>query len=293
MPNLFTMSKLGIFLISCILPARYNNKNTSVFNKFTTSSFDKNNTLRTNLPPVEFLNIEDGIRMYNLPSALVYSSPGIYSRNAVDARTALSLIRDASEVLLVLLENGHSTLAGRLAGAFRNIGRDRIADQIIETLKQAGYDVREEDPFKDKLKITLSGRERSPYVNRIRLMWSQMRETVIRDFPAAPGIPVDRDVYIKDVEDIYSTDAYHSLSIERYRVTPELIAKVSSGAWESLENEDDRKQRDAMAARGYYQAFQEVKRTITAILEEAAPGLQAEKDHSKWYRELFDPSVTS
>ncbi len=249
--------------------------------------------LRTNLPPVEFLNIENGIRMYNLPSALVYSSPGIYSRNAVDARTALSLIRDASEVLPVLLENGHSTLAGRLAGAFRNIGRDRIADQIIETLKQAGYDSREEDPFKDKLKITLSGREHSPYVNRIRLMWSQMRETVIRDFPTAPGIPVDRDAYIKDVEDIYATDAYHSLSIERYRVTPELIAKVSSGAWDSQENEDDRKQRDAMAARGYYQAFLEVKKTITAILDGAAPGLQAEKDHSKWYRELFDPSVTA
>ncbi len=249
--------------------------------------------LRTSLPPTEMLNVENGIRMYNLPSALVYSSPGIYSRNAVDARTALSLIRDASEVLLILLDNGHSTLAGRLAGAFRNIGRDRIADQIIETLKQAGYDVREEDPFKDKLKIALSARERSPYVNRIRLMWSQMRETVMRNFPAVPEMPIDREAYIKDVEDIYATDAYHSLSIERYKVTPELIARVSSGEWDSRENEADRKQRDAMAARGYYQAFQEVKRTITALLAGANPGLQVEKDHSKWYRELFDPSVAA
>jgi hypothetical protein len=46
-------------------------------------------------------------------------------------RAALSMVRDASEVLGRLLEGGHSTIAGRLAGAFRNIGRDRIADDII------------------------------------------------------------------------------------------------------------------------------------------------------------------
>ncbi|MFV5693519.1 hypothetical protein ACM55K_15965 [Flavobacterium sp. LT1R49] len=47
------------------------------------------------------------------------------------------------------------------------------------------------------------------------------------------------------------TDAYHSLSIEKYRVTPELIERVRSGVWNAKENEDDRKQREAMAARGY------------------------------------------
>lgn len=256
--------------------------NTSLFN------------MRGELPSADQLMVTpNGIRMYNLQSALIYSSASIYTRNAIDARTVLSLIRDASELLPILLENGHTTLAGRLAGAFRNIDRNKIADQIIDTFKQADYDIREEDPFESKLDLKLSTRERSPYANRIRLMWTQMREVVIKNFPASPGIPANHDLYIKNIDDIYVTDAYHSLSIERYRVTPELITKVSSGEWNATENEEDRKQRDAMAARGYYQAFLSVKESIRAVLQGKNAGIQADMDHSKWYRELFDPSVTA
>lgn len=131
--------------------------NTSLFN------------MRSNLPIENHLMVtKNGIRMYNLPAALIYSSVSIYTRNAIDARTTLSLIRDASELLPILLENGHTTLAGRLAGAFRNIQRDKIADQIIDTFKQADYDIREEDPFTTKLEMKLPVRERSPYANRMQ-----------------------------------------------------------------------------------------------------------------------------
>src|SRR5690606_29690743 len=99
--------------------------------------------------------------------------------------------------------------------------------------------------------------------------------------------------YMKELDDIYVTDAYHSLSIERYRVTPDLIQKVSSGEWDTEENESDRKQRDAMAARGYYQAYQSVKESIKAILEGANAGMQVDKDHTMWHRQLFDPSVVA
>jgi len=249
---------------------------------------------RADLPPAGQLAVQgNGIRMYDLQAALIYSSAGTYVRNAIDARTALSLIRDASELLPVLLENGHTKLAGRLAGAFRNIGREKIADQIIATFKQADYDIREEDPFENKTGLKLSGRERSPYASRIRLMWDKMREVVIENFPAPPGIPEGHDAFLKDIDDIYITDAYHSLSIERYRVTPELIERVSSGEWSATENENDRQQRDAMAARGYYQAFQSVKESIKMILDGKNAGLQADADHAKWYRELFDPSVAA
>lgn len=249
--------------------------------------------LKAELPAADQIITERGIRMYNLQASLIYSSASVYDKSGIDARTALSLIRDASELLPTLLEKGHTTIGGRLAGAFRNIQRDRIADQIMETMKQAGYDIREEDPFETKLTINLSSRERSPFVNRIKLMWLQMRETIIKDFPSAPGISKNHEEYLKRVDEVYVTDAYHSLSIERYKVTPELIERVSSGQWDNIENEEDRKQKDAMAARGYYQAFQEVKETIIRILEGANPGLQSDKDHQKWYRELFDPSVSA
>ncbi|WP_400261306.1 Fic family protein [Sphingobacterium sp. SG20118] len=236
---------------------------------------------------------DKGLIMYDLPSALVYATPSLYIHNPIDMRTALSLIRDASEVLPILLENGHTTIAGRLAGAFRNIGRNKIADQIIDTFKQADYDIREEDPFESKLDLNFSSRERLPYANRIKLMWSEMRKVVISSFPPAPGISGDKKAYLKAIEDIYVMDAYHSLSIERYRVTPELIAKVSSGEWNTKENKEDLKQRDAMAARGYYLTFQSVKETIEAILDGKNAGIEVDKDHGKWYRELFDPSVTA
>ncbi|MEO6175343.1 MAG: Fic family protein [Flavobacterium circumlabens] len=264
-----------------------NNKPTPL--PYNTSLFN----LKTSIPVPAQIEIQKGIRMYNRQSALIYSSPSLYIHNAIDARTTLSMISDASELLPILLENGHTTLGGRLAGAFRNIHRDRIADQIIETFKAADYDIREEDPFSHQLDIKLSARERSPYANRIRLMWMQMREDVIKNFPKPPGLPKEPNSYLKEIDDIFITDAYHSLSIERYRVTPELIAKVSSGKWNAKENEEDRKQRDAMAARGYYQAFRQVKETIKLILQGTDAGKQVDKDHSKWYRELFDPSVAA
>ncbi len=264
-----------------------NNKSTPLPHE--TSMFN----LKTHLPPKELIEINKGIRVYNLQSALIYCTVSVYSKNVIDARTALSMIRDASEVLPILLENGHTVYAGRLAGAFRNNLQERIADQIIETFKQADYDIREEDPFSQKMEIRLSSRERSPYANRIRLMWMQMREFVIGLFPPAPGIPKDTNAFLKEIDDIYVMDAYHSLSIERYKVTPELIEKVSSGKWNAIGNEDDRQQRDAMAARGYYQAFQSVKETIKNIIEGKDASLEVNKGHTKWYRELFDPSVVA
>ena len=76
-----------------------------------------------------------------------------------DIRAALSIVRDASEVLDHLLEGGHSIIAGRLAGAFRNIARDRIADNILDTMRAAGYKVRENDPFETQVPIIFSSRE--------------------------------------------------------------------------------------------------------------------------------------
>ncbi|TFF34536.1 Fic family protein [Mucilaginibacter psychrotolerans] len=243
--------------------------------------------------PEDTTTVINGIRMYLPQAALVYSSPAIFVSNPIDARTALSMIRDASELLPLLLDNGHTRIAGRLAGAFRNIGREQIGKDIIDAMKSAGFDTRESDPFSYQLDVELSSRERSPQVNRIKLIWKEMRELVIANFPKAPGLPKEVAAYIKKVDDIYVTDAYHSLSIERYRVTPELIERVRSGEWDKDENKEDKQQKDAMAARGYWQAFQEVKTTIHAILNGSNPGKQLYKDHSKWYRELFDPSVAA
>jgi len=248
-------------------------------------------TMKSPLSPLETVEIHKGLRVLNLPSAIVYCSPSLFISNSIAVRTAYSLITDASQLLGILLDGGHSLKAGRIVGAFRNIGQVKVADTILKTMKAAGYDVREVDPFEEKTLISLSSRERSPYVNRIRLMWYEMRKTVIAVFPKSIGIPLDKSAYLKQIEEIYITDAYHSLSIEKYRVTPELIERVKSGVWNTKENEADKKQRDAMAARGYWQAFIAVKESVTRILDGENAGKVVDDSHGDWYRELFAPSV--
>ena len=93
------------------------------------------------------------------------------------------------------------------------------------------------------------------------------------------------------VEENYKTDAYHSLSIEGYRVTPELIQKVATGDWNPDSNDSDAEMKNAMAAHGYWLAHNEVKNTIRSILTGANPGAAFRHDHAAWYRNLFSPNI--
>lgn len=249
--------------------------------------------VRSRLPEGKDIVEKDGLRLFSLSAALIACAPGFFRQSPTDMRAALSIVRDASQVLDRLLEGGHSTIAGRLAGAFRNIGRDRIADEIVNTMRAAGYNVRENDPFETQIPIILSVREQSPYVNRIHLMWQEMRGQIIERFPVAPGLPKDTKAYLKRVEDIYTTDAYHSLSIEGYRVSPELIEQVRSGNWKPDADQNDREHHNALAARGYWQAYQAVHESIEKVLRGELPGAVVDDDHRTWYREMFAPGVTA
>jgi len=248
---------------------------------------------RSPLPDKEEVTLKQGLRLYSLPAALISAGPAAFRQSPTDMRVALAMIQDASELLGPLLEGGHSVVAGRLGGAFRNIGNNKIADQIISTMRRADFKVQEEDPFEAAAVYQPPPRERSPYVNRLRLMWQEMREQIIGNFPEGPGLPADTEHYLKHVDDVYITDAYHSLSIEGYRVSPELIERVRSGDWNPDNDEDDRQRRDALAARGYWQAHQRVRGSVTRIIAGENPGEAVDNDHSDWYQELFGPSVTA
>lgn len=265
---------------------RGNNKPTELLHD--TSVFD----LRLELPPAADREVKDRVRLYKLPAALLGCSQAHFAARPTDMRAALAMVQDASDPLSRLLEGGHSTVAGRLAGAFRNIGRDRIADEIVGAMRAAGYTISESDPFEEQLLVPFGARETSPYVNRMRMDWARMREDVRAIFPDAPGRPVNAAAYLKQVDERYVNDAYHSLSIEGYKVSAALIEKVRTGNWNPDRDEGDQDQRNALAARGYWQAFQAVKRSIEQVLRGENAGRRADRDHAIWYRELFGPSVT-
>ncbi len=233
----------------------------------------------------------DGMRLFGVAAALVACSPLFFRHHPNEAKAALAMIRDASELLPSLLEGGHTTIAGRLSGALRNIGQERLADELVAAMRAAGHVVREADPFDKDAGASWSVRDVSPYVNRMHLMWQAMRASVLERFPPAPGLPVDGREYLAHVEDSYVSDAYHSLSIEGYRVSAELIERVRSGRWNPDGDDMDRKHRDALAARGYWQAHRAVRESLERVLKGDAAGPVAREDHGKWYRAMFAPSV--
>jgi hypothetical protein len=80
--------------------------------------------------------------------------------------------------------------------------------------------------------IIFNGHQLSPYVSRIRMHWADMRGVILKTFPQTPRPNQNPDEYLKHMDDIYLTDAYHSLSIEGYRISEGLIEQIRSGAWD-------------------------------------------------------------
>jgi fido (protein-threonine AMPylation protein) len=255
---------------------------------FGTSLYDLK---QAHLPHQADVTVQDGLRLYTPSAALVKAPEPFFTRHPIEAGVVLATIRDASDMLRLLLDGGHTVKAGHLAGAFRRIGRPEITDEIVSAMKAAGYDVRESDPFAIKHFFGVLPRTAAPIVGRMQAMWESMREGVIASFPEAPGLPKNKKAYLSFVDNIYKNDAYHSLSIEGYSVTPALIERVQRGDWNPDGQDDDRSSRDALAARGYWQAFGKVKETVAGVIAGGDAGALARTDHREWYRELFQPFV--
>lgn len=234
-----------------------------------TSIFD----MRLELPAKADIEITQGLRIMTLSTALIACGPSEFRARPITSRAALAMLPDASKILTGLLCGGHSKIAGRIAGACRNIGRTTIADDVLSTMRAAGYTVQESDPFADETAISFKACEVSPYVTRMRMMWATMRADVLNNFPIPPGLPTDPRAYLQRLDDIYASAAL----LEHQRsdnCTPH--------------NDDNR---PTLAACGYWPAFQQVKASVEKVLNKQNAGSVADADHGNWYRQLFGPSV--
>jgi len=256
---------------------------------FGTSVYD----LKSKMPNAADLVVKDGLCLFKPTAALVRISEDFMRRHPAEIHVVLAGIKDASEILGPLLEGGHTVVAGRLAGAFTRVRRKEIAEEIVKAMKAAGHDVRPTDPFAEQQTFGSLQTGVPPIVGRLQSFWSQHRDEVIAAFPKAPGLPKDTAAYLKFVDEIYKSDAYHSLSIEGYRVTPELIERVRAGSWNPDAHAADRQNRDALAARGYWQSFQSVKKSIEKIISGAGAAAFVRGTYRDWYREMFQPCVAA
>ena len=94
-------------------------------------------------------------------------------------------------------------------------------------MKTAMYEVREADPFVDDHPITLTLKPSSP---RRAPIGNHVDRHARRRYRAASRnralFPKDIDAYLANIDSIYVTDAYHSLSIEGYKVSRVLVDRV-------------------------------------------------------------------
>jgi fido (protein-threonine AMPylation protein) len=245
------------------------------------------------MPATAALMVRDGLRLFSPAAALVRVPESFFQLYPIETQVVMASLADASDLLRLLLNGGHSAKAGYLAKAFRQTGRGDFADEILRAMKGAGYDVRESSPFEAGHIFRSLRRPAAPIVGRIEMLWESMRGKVLAVFPKAPGLPTDNEAYLRYVNEIYRTDAYHSLSIEGYSVTHALVERVRQGGWDPEHDAGDRRNRDALAARGYWQAFQLVKKEVERVITGENPATLARTVHNDWYRELFQPSVTA
>ncbi len=245
------------------------------------------------MPVTGALIVKDGLRLFSPAAALVRVPESFFQLYPIETQVVMASLADVADVLRLLLNGGHSAKAGYLAKAFRQTGRGDLADEILRAMKGAGYDVRESSPFEAGHVFGRPPRPTAPIVARIEMLWESMRGKVLAVFPKAPGLPTDNEAYLRYVNEIYRTDAYHSLSIEGYSVTPALVERVRQGGWDPQHDAGDRRNRDALAARGYWQAFQLVKKGVEKVIAGENATAIARAVHNDWYRELFQPSVTA
>jgi Fic/DOC family len=232
-----------------------------------------------------------GINIMNLAFALCKVTPSYFKNNPRDAELALRSLKSADEVTRIIAQYNLKTSAARLIGAYQFLHDEEKATAIMNNLKIIGMLVNPTNPFKTAVPLLKTKKLKSPYAGRICAMWIQARTTVIKNFPHPPGLPPNRKEYLHRIDEMYKDDAYNSLSIEGYQVTHELINRVKSQLWDPSVNEYDNNTKNAMAAKGYFDTFQEVKNCIAQIIKGENAAKIVKDNLQNWYQNLFGPSV--
>ncbi len=240
-----------------------------------------------NLP--EQVSILNGLRVMPLATALCRVTPRYFLSNPIDAEIALNMVNE-SELSRALISGRNTRAASRLMGAYQFINDEERARRIKQDMQVSGSRISPTNPFATQ--YALLGklpRLQSAQVGRLRAMWAKMRPVVIEHFPG-PGKQHDAGTYLASLEDIYQHDAYNSLSIEGYRVTPEIIERVRNGDWNPAQGEDHQHVA-AMAAKGYHDAYKLVKEAVRSVLAGGNPAALSKKHLQDWYRALFSASI--
>ena len=248
---------------------------------------------KENFPKI--LDKKRAVNVFTIEEVICKSDNNSFINNPLEMEMALKSIRDVSTIINALISlKRMDTSAARLSGAYAYLGRESDANNIQETYTSLiGIKIIPFNPFKtlkplfDKKQLNIS-----PYASRVQELWKKYSTSIAKSSSNIESKNIDINALLFELDEKYTQDAYHSLSIEGYKVTTELIEKIKDGNWNPAQNEEDAETKEALAAKGYYEAFEELKTNIVKFSESK----EKIEDHisdleSKLYRKLFLPSV--
>lgn len=244
--------------------------------------------------PREVVSV-DGLRVMPLAHALCRLPPAYFRSNPVNVELALRSLSDIGALIRAVLESRSPAMAGRFSGAYAFWGDDAKARAIESAAQFAGIAVKRENPFNQaQPALTFGSRAISPYAGRIQAMFRSMRDPVLTVFEGIhPASVRSIAACLKGIDEVYENDAYNSLSIEGYQVSPDLIGRIRSGNWNPEADPDDRQIRDALAAKGYFEAFKLVKEAVRSAIGNHDAVQIVRDSYPDWYRALFSEAVKS
>ncbi len=98
----------------------------------------------------------------------------------------------------------------------------------------------------------------------------------------------NREAVLQSMDHGYKEDAYHSLTIEGYRVTREMIDRVARNEWNPLVHSSDQARLQGAAIKGYSRAFQQVRSVVNEMLNQAVhPARIVSQNLLRWQELLF------
>lgn len=234
------------------------------------------------------------VNVFRIEDALCKSDNNSFINYPLEMEIALKSIRDVSGIIDSLISlKRMDTSAARLSGAYAYLGREKEAKRISDTYTSLiGPKITPFNPFHTKPIFGSTQLVESPYAARVEGLWEKYSTKINELNSNIKSKKIDLNTLLSELDDKYTQDAYHSLSIEGYKVTTELIEKIKHGNWDPETNKEDKKTRDALAAKGYFEAFAELKSNIIQYLESKEKIENNMSDlQSRLYQKLFLPSV--
>jgi len=182
----------------------------------------------------------------------------------------------------------------RLGGIARQVGNERLAEQIDQVLlgsyrHRVGRGHTERGPgFVVPAYVAGLATTHQPWLDRQAATFARFRGEIVDAISEAESrLPrFARDELLVQARAAKAYDAYHSTTIEGYRIRPEEVSAVISGV--TVGGHDPEEVRARMAVAGYSKAFESALQTVreadgeVKITDALVQGL---------YIDLFSPSV--